>query len=207
MNNLIAILEGVQAQSPQYKYGNITITAKPIRGNKYGYAGGSTQGAKTVSGYIVIDQGFAKDGDSAEVLNTIQHELAHLIAETVNTTKKRVWHGDAFKAIHKEIGGSGERYHTGTYTKPDAKPQKTMAELYATQPTEPATTWDDGTFRQWLERGYHVVKGAKGSLKQWSFSSDEYETADGKSSKWGHASAFYFANDQVAPNKPKKVEK
>lgn len=202
INNLETILKTVQANASQYKYGKITITAKPIRGNKYGYAGGSKQG-KTVTGYIVIDAGFAKDGDHAEVLATVQHELAHLIAETVNTGKKRVWHGDAWKEICVKIGGSGARFHEGNYKKPEAKNVKTMAELYEILPTQPATEWEDGTFRQWLERGYHVVKGAKGTLKQWSFSSDEYETEDGKSSKWGHASAFYFDNTMVAPNEPK----
>ena len=80
-----------------------------------------------------------------------------------------------------------------------------MVELYATQPKKPAADWERGTFKQWLSRGYHVMKGQKGILSVWEFSADEYETStDGKTSNWGRASAVYFTPDQVEPNKRKE---
>ena len=67
----------------------------------------------------------------------------------------------------------------------------------------PATDWERGTFKQWLSRGYHVMKGQRGTLSIWEFVSDEYETdTDGKTSNYGRASAVYFTPEQVEPNKP-----
>ena len=127
--------------------------------------------------------------------------MAHLIAETVNTKAKGVWHGQVWKDIFAAIGGNAERYNTSGFVKPGAKPVKTMEELRRIKPTRPATDWERGTFRQWLERGYHVMKGQKGERTVWQFVADEYETAeDGKTSKFGRASAVYFTPDQVAPN-------
>lgn len=202
-------LNDIIGQTPQYKFGKITITAKPIQGRKVGYAGGSKKG-KTISGYIVIDTRFVEYANESyekldELLNTVRHELAHLIAETINTKKKHVWHGKDWKDIFVSLGGDGSRYYTGSFVKPGADKIKTMAELYATLPSKPATEWEDGTYRQWLERGYHVVKGQKGSLRVWQFSANEYETTDGETSEWGRASAVYFTNDQVEPNQPKTI--
>lgn len=190
------------AKAAGYKIGKITIIAKPVPGTKVAYASGSKPLAP-VRGYIVVDSRFAAAGEPSEVLNTVKHELAHLIAETVNTKKKRVWHGEAWKLIHEELGGNGERYYTGAFVKPEnvGKVIKTKEELAKTKATEPKETWVKGTYRQWLERGYHVIKGQKGNFVTWEFSAEEYETnADGKTSNWGRASAVYFAAEQVEAN-------
>lgn len=196
-----------------YKFGDIKISHKVIQGTKVGYAGGSRKGAKLVSGYICIDSRFIEycAADQTELINTIKHELAHLIAETLNKKKKTgVWHGQAWKDIFTELGGNGDRYYKGNFVKPEnvGKTFKSKAELYATLPTEPKETFERGTYRQWLERGYHVIKGQKGTFQTWEFNANEYEThEDGKTATWGRASAVYFTPDQVEPNQPKEVTK
>ncbi len=158
---------------------------------------------------IVMHDHFIENGSAEEIENTLIHELAHAVAEQNNTKVNkagkpvRVWHGDAWKKINTELGGDAERYHQGGYQKP-APVKRSMAELFAIQPTKPAETWERGTFKQWLTRGYHVMKGQKGQLSVWEFSANEYETdQDGKTSDWGRASAVYFTPDQVEANKPK----
>lgn len=185
-----------------YKFGKVELKTYPIRGRKVGYATGYKKGA-IVTGKICIDSRFAEKGDRAEVLNTLKHELAHLIAETFNTKAKGVWHGQAWKDAHVALGGNGERYYSGSFVKPEneGKEFKSMQELRQIKPTQPADTWERGTFRQWLERGYHVMKGQKGSPVVWQFQANEYETdKDGKTSKWGRASAVYFTPEQVEAN-------
>jgi hypothetical protein len=83
-----------------------------------------------------------------------------------------------------------------------------MAELFAITPKHPADRWERGTFKQWLSRGYHVMKGQHGSLAVWEFVADEYELKDqdGKTSNYGRASAVYFTPDQVEANKPKEIK-
>lgn len=199
LQNIINTIDG-------YKFGPIEITSYQIRGNKMGFAHKWKQGAGTITGRIVIDSDYAAWGaESAEnkkfVLQTIRHEVAHLIAETQNTKAKGVWHGAAWKAIFAELGGDASRYNTSGFVKPGAKPLKTMEELRKIKPTQPADTWERGTFRQWLERGYHVMKGQKGERAVWQFVADEYETKeDGKTSRFGRASAVYFTPDQVEAN-------
>lgn len=189
------------AEDQGYKIGKIELKTMPIRGRKLGYASGASKG-KTVKGKIVIDSRFATDGEQSEVENTVKHELAHLIAETINTKKKRVWHGDAWKDIHTSIGGSGERFYKGKFEKPENKGKtfKTLEELKQIKPTFPKENWERGTYRQWLERGYHVIKGQQGQLVVWGFVGNEYETEDGKTSEYGRASAVYFTPDQVESN-------
>jgi hypothetical protein len=200
--NIQNILDKIIKES-EYTFGTVKITSKPIQGVRLGYAGGSNKG-KIVSGYIVIDSRFIEKGKIEEVENTIKHEVAHLIAETFNKKKKTgVWHGQLWKDIFIELGGNGERYYTGSFIKPEniGKTLKTKAELMKITPKQPATDWEQGTYRQWLERGYHVIKGQKGHLKVWEFSANEYETdEDGKTSDWGRARAVYFTNGQVEPN-------
>ena len=199
LQNIIKSIDG-------YKFGQIEITSYQIRGAKMGFAHKWKQGADKITGRIVIDSDYAAWGAESEeqgryVIQTIRHEVAHLIAETVNKKTKGVWHGQAWKDIFAGIGGNAERYNTSGFIKPGAKPVKTMEELRKIKPTQPADTWERGTFRQWLERGYHVMKGQKGERAVWQFVADEYETAeDGKTSKFGRASAVYFTPDQVAPN-------
>lgn len=210
MTTTETILNKLIKNTTAYDFGKITITEKIIAGSKVGYAGGTTKGA-TVKGYIVIDSRFvAYCAEHPEELeNTIKHELAHLIAETINTKAKRVWHGDAWKAVHLELNGNGDRYYKGAFVKPEnvGKEFKSKAELATTLPKQPATTWERGTYRQWLERGYHVIKGQKGHFVTWEFSAEEYETdIDGKTAKWGRAAAFYFDNNQVEPNTPKELK-
>lgn len=207
--NLETILNEVIGDAKQYSFGKIKISPKVINGSKVGYAGGSHKGV-TVSGYIVIDSRFAEYGTDHpdELLNTVRHELSHLIAETLNTRKKGIWHGQAWKDVFTTIGGDGSRYYSGSFVKPEnvGKTFKTKAELASTLPTEAKETWERGTYRQWLERGYHVIKGQKGHLQVWQFSANEYETGtDGKTSDWGRASAVYFDNNQVEPNEPKEA--
>lgn len=199
------------AEVQGYKLGKIKVSSKPINGAKVGYAGGANKGSGMVSGYITIDSRFiewAENGHLDELVNTVRHELAHLIAETFNKKKKTgVWHGQAWKDVFIAIGGNGDRYYKGAFVKPEnvGKTFKTKEELYNTLPTQPVNTWDRGTYRQWLERGYHVMKGQKGQFVQWEFSANEYETdTDGKTSKWGRASAVYFDNTQVEANQPKQ---
>lgn len=201
------------AEVKGYKIGNVTLKHKVIAGGKVGYAGGSNKGSDVVTGYIHIDSRFleyCENGHLDELVNTVKHELAHLIAETFNKKKKTgVWHGQAWKDVFIALGGDGTRYYTGKFVKPENKGKvfKTKAELYAITPKQPATDWEQGTYRQWLERGYHVIKGQKGQLRVWEFSANEYETdEDGKTSEWGRASAVYFTPDQVEPNKPKEIK-
>lgn len=201
------IIDGVT----EYKFGKVEISAAPIRGLKVGYATKYRKG-KTVVGRIVIDSRFVEwcnDGNrDAELLDVVRHELAHLVAETLNTKKKHVWHGQAWKDILVGIGGDGERYYKGEFVKPENKDKKftPIAELYNRLPTEPKETWERGTFRQWLERGYHVIKGQKGSLHVWEFKGNAYETKDGEESEWGRAAAVYFTPDQVEPNVPREAK-
>lgn len=201
-SQLDTLIKDTEANT-SYKFGKVELKTAIIRGRKVGFATAYKQGAKEITGRIVLDSRFTEKGDRAEVINTLKHELAHLIAETVNTKKKAVWHGQAWKDAHIALGGNGERYYSGSFVKPEneGKEFKTLDELRKIKPTQPADTWERGTFRQWLERGYHVIKGQKGSLQVWQFQANEYETEkDGKSSKWGRASAFYFTPDQVEPN-------
>lgn len=177
-----------------YKVTTPELFIDPIHGNQLAYY-------QHGRNKIVIHDHFVETGDAAEIENTLIHELAHAVAEQNNTTDKRIWHGDVWKKINTELGGNAERFHKGAYTKP-ALVKKTMAELFKTKAKHPAERWEHGTFNQWLSRGYHVTKGQKGQLSVWEFSADEYETAqDGKTSKWGRASAVYFTPDQVEPNK------
>ena len=180
-----------------YKVTTPDLFIDPVHGNKLAYYNHGTN-------KIVIHDHYVENGDEAEIHNTLIHELAHAVAEQNNETGKRIWHGDAWKKINKELGGNSERYHTGTYQKPELV-KKSKAELYNILPKYPATRWERGTYNQWLSRGYHVMKGQKGSLSVWEFSADEYETTtDGKTSTWGRASAVYFTPDQVEANTPKE---
>lgn len=169
---------------------------EPVFGNKLAYYNHG-------SNKIVMHDHFVETAEHNEIINTLIHELAHAIAEQNNTEDKRVWHGEAWKDINSALGGNAERYHQGGYKKPEYK-KLSMAELYAIQPKRPATDWERGTFKQWLSRGYHVMKGQKGILSVWEFSADEYETStDGKTSNWGRASAVYFTPEQVERNEVK----
>lgn len=154
---------------------------------------------------IVMHDHFIENGSPEEIENTLIHELAHAVAEQNNPKpEKRIWHGDFWKTINSQLGGNASRYHIGGYSKP-APVKKSMAELFAIQPKRPAEDWERGTFKQWLTRGYHVMKGQKGQFVQWEFIADEYETEqDGKTSNYGRAAAVYFTPDQVEPNKPVK---
>lgn len=179
-----------------YKVTTPALQLDNVYGNKLAYYNHS-------SNKIVMHEHMVENADESEIENTLIHELAHAVAEQNNTEKKRVWHGDAWKRINTELGGNAERYHQGGYKKPEYK-KLSMAELYAIQPKKPATDWDRGTFKQWLSRGYHVIKGQKGQLSVWEFSADEYETStDGKTSNWGRASAVYFTPEQVERNEAK----
>jgi hypothetical protein len=208
--SLQEILDLTIANADGYKFGKIKITHKVIAGSKVGYAGGSKRGAGVVAGYIVIDSRFidyCRD-DQTELINTVKHELAHLIAETFNKKKKTgVWHGKAWQDIHVALGGNGDRYYKGSFVKPEnvGKNIKTREQLAGILPTQPKEDFERGTYRQWLERGYHVIKGQKGQLQVWEFNSNEYETAeDGKTSTWGRAAAVYFTPDQVEANTAKE---
>ena len=188
-----------------YTFGDITIKAQPIRGLKVAYAGGAKRGSGTVTGYIVIDSRYVEYGKDHrdEVLSIIRHELAHLIAETVNETKKRIWHGDAWKDICSAIGGDAERYYKGAFVKPENRGKTFMSkeEMRQTKPTQPADTWERGTYNQWLLRGYHVKRGEKGTPVMWEFKGEAYEGEDGKEENgYGKAYAVYFRNDQVEAN-------
>lgn len=153
---------------------------------------------------IVFHDHYVENAPEAEIEGTLIHELAHAIAEQNNKGKKAIWHGQVWKDINADLGGNAERYHKGEYVKPEPK-KMTMQELFAIQPTKPASEWERGTFNQWLRRGYHVIKGQHGQLSVWTFVGDEYETeVDGKTGKGGRASAVYFTPDQVEANKPKE---
>lgn len=186
-----------------YKVTTPELFADSVYGNKLAYY-------QHGRNKIVMHDHFIENASPEEIENTLIHELAHAVAEQNNTVKKkngslkRVWHGQAWKDINTQLGGNAERYHQGGYQKP-APVKRSMAELFATQPTKAAETWERGTFNQWLTRGYHVMKGQKGQLQVWEFSANEYETdTDGKTSEWGKASAVYFTPDQVEANKPKE---
>lgn len=196
LNNELNILVN-EAVTLGYKVNKPIVKLDSIYGNKLGYYAHRRN-------EIVIHDHYADNADTKEVMQTLRHELAHAIAEQNNTEKKAVWHGQVWKDILIALGGDAERYHVGSYSKP-AFVKKTMKELYAILPTKPADTWERGTYKQWLTRGYHVMKGQKGQLVVWEFSADEYETdVDGKTADWGRASAVYFTPDQVEPNTRKE---
>lgn len=179
-----------------YKVQSPVLMLDSIYGNKLGYY---SHGRNK----IVLHDHFAEHADKEEVMQTVKHELAHAIAEQNNTNKKAVWHGQAWKDVLEALGGKPERYHVGKYTKP-AFVKVPIKELYSITPKRPANDWEQGTYRQWLTRGYHVKKGQKGTLRIWEFSADEYETdVDGKTSNWGRASAVYFTPEQVESNTAK----
>lgn len=189
-----------------YKVNKPTLFIDNVYGNKLAYY-------QHNANKIVIHEHYAENASNEEVINTLIHELAHAVAEQNNEKKDgkgkivRVWHGEAWKNINSLLGGNSERYHQGEYIKP-APVKLSMKELYSIQPKHPADRWERGTYKQWLSRGYHVIKGQKGQLSVWEFSADEYETSeDGKTSNWGRASAVYFDNNQVEPNTPKANEK
>ena len=180
-----------------YKIETPKLYLESVYGNKLAYYQHGTN-------KIVMHDHFAETADTAEVMNTLIHELAHAISEQNNETAKRVWHGEAWKAINTELGGNAERFHKGGYTKPAFK-KMAKKDMFGIQPKEPASTWERGTYNQWLLRGYHVMKGQKGHFVQWDFIADEYETeVEGKTSNYGRASAVYFAADQVEANTPKE---
>lgn len=184
------------ARNLGYKIETPTLFIDNVYGNKLAYY-------QHGHNRIVIHDHYAENGTEEEVLNTLVHEMAHAVAEQNNETDKRIWHGDFWKKINAELGGDAERYHQGGYRKP-APVKKSMQELFAIQPKYPADRWERGTFKQWLSRGYHVMKGQKGTLTIWEFVADEYELEqDGKTSNYGRASAVYFTPDQVEANKPK----
>lgn len=185
------------ARNLGYKIETPTLFIDNVYGNKLAYY-------QHGHNRIVIHDHYAENGTEEEVLNTLVHEVAHAVAEQNNPKpEKRVWHGDFWKKINAELGGDAERYHQGGYRKP-APVKKSMQELFAIQPKYPADRWERGTFKQWLSRGYHVMKGQKGTLTIWEFVADEYELEqDGKTSNYGRASAVYFTPDQVEANKPK----
>lgn len=110
-------LSAGSAEVQGYKLDKIDVKHKVIAGAKVGYAGGASRGSGVVSGYIHIDSRFleyCEDGHLDELINTMKHELAHLIAETFNKKKKTgVWHGQAWKDIFTSLGGDGTRYNTG----------------------------------------------------------------------------------------------
>lgn len=188
------------ARDKGYKLVTPTLFADNVYGNKLAYY-------QHGQNKIVMHEHFIQNAPQAEIENTLIHELAHAVAEQNNTGSKRVWHGEAWKSINAELGGNAERYHKGEYSKPEPK-KLSMQELFAIQPTRPATDWERGTFKQWLSRGYHVIKGQHGTLSVWTFASDEYETSeDGKTANGGRASAVYFTPDQVEANKPKEAKK
>ena len=188
------------ARNLGYKIETPTLFIDNVYGNKLAYY-------QHGHNRIVIHDHYAENGTEEEVLNTLVHEMAHAVAEQNNPKpEKRVWHGDFWKKINAELGGDAERYHQGGYRKP-APVKKSMQELFAIQPKYPADRWERGTFKQWLSRGYHVMKGQKGTLTIWEFVADEYELEqDGKTSNYGRASAVYFTPDQVEANKPKGVK-
>lgn len=180
-----------------YKVTTPDLFVDPVHGRKLAYYNHGTN-------KIVIHDHFVETAEEAEIHNTLVHELAHAIAEQNNDTGKRIWHGDLWKKINSELGGNSERYHTGTYKKPELV-KKSKKDLFNTLPKYPATRWERGTYNQWLSRGYHVMKGEKGQFVQWEFVADEYETeVDGKTSNYGRASAVYFTADQVEANTPKE---
>lgn len=192
LNNELNILVN-EAVSLGYTVTKPKLMLESVYGNKLGYY----SHAKNL---IVIHDHYAENADTSEVMQTLRHEVAHAAAEQSNTEKKHVWHGQAWKDVLVAIGGDPERYHQGSYTKPVFK-KKSMKELFATKAKHPATRWERGTYNQWLSRGYHVIKGQKGSLAVWEFVADEYETdTDGKTSNYGRASAVYFTPEQVEAN-------
>jgi hypothetical protein len=206
-------LEYIMSETKKYNFGKIELITRGIRGRKLAYSQPySQQWAKgdKVSGRIVLDQRFveyAQNGHQSELVDVISHELAHLVAECHNKTKKHVWHGQAWQAAHKALGGNGNRYYSGSFVKPEneGKTFTSMAELRQTVPVQPATDWQHGTYRQWLARGYHVNKGEKGKKASWIFKAEPYESANGKEETgWARASAVYFGPRQVAANQPKK---
>lgn len=170
-----------------------TLFIDPIYGNKLAYY-------QHGRNKIVIHDDFAENAEPEEIKLTLIHELAHAVAEQNNITGKSIWHGNAWKEINAKLGGNSERYHKGSYHKPPHVKQSNK-ELFATKAKYPADRWEHGTYKQWLSRGYHVMKGQKGTLSVWEFSADEYEQdTDGKTSNWGRASAIYFTPDQVEAN-------
>lgn len=192
LNNKVMDLMS-QARELGYTLTKPTVFVDEVHGKKLAYYQHS-------SNKIVMHEHFTENATAEEVILTLIHEFAHAVAEQNNDSKKRVWHGQAWKDICTALGGDAERYHTGDYKKPDFK-KMSKQDLYKIQPKHPADRWERGTYNQWLRRGYHVMKGQKGFVHQWEFVADEYETEiDGKTSNYGRGTAVYFTPEQVEPN-------
>ena len=158
------------AREKGYTVATPKLSVDNIHGNKLAYY-------RHNNNSIVFHEDYMLNGSDVEVYDTLIYELAHAVAEQNNTTNKRIWHGDTWKKINKELGGDAERYHKEGYTKPEPK-KTSMKDLYATLPKLPKDTWDRGTYKQWLSRGYHAIKGEKGQFTTWEFIAEEYETAE-----------------------------
>lgn len=79
-----------------YTINKPTLFVDPVFGNKLAYY---SHGKNTIN----IHDHFVENGEEAEVMNTLIHEMAHAVAEQNNTNTdkngkiKHVWHGEAWK--------------------------------------------------------------------------------------------------------------
>lgn len=71
--------------------------------------------ARPGTGEIVLSLPFFADQANYEneFFNTVTHEIAHVLSPPVRLpgSRKRQSHGPAWKAMHRRIGGNGERCH------------------------------------------------------------------------------------------------
>lgn len=66
------------------------------------------------SGEIKLSLAFFEDRNNfeKEFRNTVTHEVAHILSPPIRTGRKKSSHGPAWKAMHRRLGGTGERCHT-----------------------------------------------------------------------------------------------
>lgn len=69
--------------------------------------------ARPASGRVTLSVAFFEDRQNFEkdFRNTVTHEIAHVLSPPVRVGRKRSSHGPAWKAMHRRLGGTGERCH------------------------------------------------------------------------------------------------
>lgn len=69
--------------------------------------------ARPSTGEVTLSLAFYEDRSNFEkdFRNTVTHEIAHVLSPPVRIGRKRSSHGPAWQAMHRRLGGTGERCH------------------------------------------------------------------------------------------------
>lgn len=72
---------------------------------------GTTAGKAWYSRHLVEFNVILAEQNRGEFINTVKHEIAHIITRKVFPYAKQA-HGPEFKSVFRSIGGNGQRYHS-----------------------------------------------------------------------------------------------